>query len=82
MGALVDDVLYVPCRKFLANEQKDYYKNLDGKYKVNGHAIFWDTVHIEYARLEENLELVLKDMAKSKVIKISNVTIAAHIGKA
>jgi len=78
---ILDEVLFVACRKFSAKEQKDYYNNLDEKYKVNGHAIFWDTVHIEYARLEENLESVLKDMAKSKIIKISNVTNVAYIGK-
>ena len=77
---ILDEVLYTASRKFSSVEQKEYYKNLDDVYKINGYAIFWDTVHLEYNRLKENLESALNDMAKKKIIKISNVTNVAYIG--
>lgn len=78
---ILDEVLYVASRKFSSVEQIEYYKTLDDVYKNNGHAIFWDIVHLEYNRLEENLESALNDMAKKKVIKMANVTNVAYIGK-
>jgi hypothetical protein len=78
---ILGDVLYVACRKFSVNEQKKYYENLDDKYKQYGHAVFWDVVQREYSRLESNIESVLIEMAKKKIIKVSNVTNVAYKGK-
>jgi len=78
---VISDIMYVASRKFSVNEQKAFYENLDDKYKEFGHAIFWDVVQREYSRLESNIKSVLTDMAKKKIIKMSNVTNVRYHGQ-
>ncbi|PGT78169.1 MULTISPECIES: hypothetical protein [Bacillaceae] len=78
---IMSDVLFSSSNMVTAEEQKNYYKNLDAKYKKQGFAVFWDNVSKESQRIIRNVESVLNDMKEKGIIRHMDVVNAVSLDK-
>ena len=77
-GAM-SDMLFFASKKVTVEDQKNYYKNLNDKYKQHGQDIFWDVINTESQTLIRNVKSVVKDMEVKKIIRYMDVVNAVKL---
>ena len=77
-GAM-SDVLFFASKNVTVEEQKNYYKYVNDKYKKHGHDIFWDVIGTESQTIIRNVKSVVKDMEVKKIIRYMDVVNAVEL---
>lgn len=79
-GAM-SDMLFFASRNVTAEEQKNYYKDVNDKYKKHGYDVFWNVIDTESQTLIRNIKSVVKDMEIKEIIRYMNVVNAVKLDK-